>query len=523
MNPYPILPGQESPARLLLRLPMAEKSVTTELSHDFTLPDYLPEIRKMLRVTASVLPAESYVGGGNASFHGELTYTVLYTGADGKLWSSELPAEYEYSVPLDAPSSFDLSLGVTAWCTNVPELLVTRVTSQRKLSVRCKMRSDVRVYGWQSLEEKLLGSAPRGKIERLTGEADSAAILTETGTVKVNDEILTDAESEMRVICSDGRVFITEANADKDRVTLRGELHLKLLAEKEGSAEAPVRLIRKIPFSTDLEIEGADRTFACRGFGDVAALQCTVEEGRILADVELCVTAECQKNTRVSFVKDLFATKCATEPVYREVNFPFAVRCFSGNFTFSSAISLTDLHLTEADNIFDVTGEFSPEKVECTGDKLVYTGTCHLHVLALHAESNEYGFAEASLPFRYTTDADVPEGMALPPVTDSDARFEAFSFRAKHDGEKLSVDAEVGVSLRCAGKIPVRYLEAASFGEAYPSSQGDVVLYYPPKGETLWEAARKYHVSPNELMEQNSLDLSAEDLLSGVKYLALEG
>ena len=37
-----------------LQLPVADKIVTTELSGDFTLPDYHPEIKRLLWVNASV-------------------------------------------------------------------------------------------------------------------------------------------------------------------------------------------------------------------------------------------------------------------------------------------------------------------------------------------------------------------------------------------------------------------------------------------------------------------------------------
>ena len=73
MNQNAILPDSESPARLLLRLPICDKELTTEESHDFTLPDYLPEIRKMLRVTVTVDAPESYASASEVEYAGTLT------------------------------------------------------------------------------------------------------------------------------------------------------------------------------------------------------------------------------------------------------------------------------------------------------------------------------------------------------------------------------------------------------------------------------------------------------------------
>ena len=61
-----------------VELPMSERDVVTELSTDFSLPDYQPEIKRLLRVTASMLPPSKYFGAGEAELAGNIDYYVLY-------------------------------------------------------------------------------------------------------------------------------------------------------------------------------------------------------------------------------------------------------------------------------------------------------------------------------------------------------------------------------------------------------------------------------------------------------------
>ena len=63
-----------------VQVPMCDKSVIGEISGDFTLPDYQPEIKRLLRVTANILPATRYVGDRCAELSGNAR------GAADTLW-----------------------------------------------------------------------------------------------------------------------------------------------------------------------------------------------------------------------------------------------------------------------------------------------------------------------------------------------------------------------------------------------------------------------------------------------------
>lgn len=532
MNQNAILPDNGSPARLSIRLPICDKELTTEQSHDFTLPDYLPEIRKMLRVTVSIHSPESYSSAAGVEFAGELCYHILYTGADGTLWAADLPTEYSFSAPIEVPDNCDLSMGVDAWADSTPDLLVTRVLSPRKLNVRCRMRTKARAYGWHSLEEQLSGS-PRGRIERLTGMTDSAVVLrgTERG-IELSDELISDTGGDrIRVVMGEGHVFVSEAVPEKDRVSLRGELILKLMtvkdpvpSEEEEALPAPVPTVtqRKIPFAGTVELDGADRYCDCRAFGTLSRLSFTQEDGRIIIDAEITLTAECQKNHRFAFTRDVFSTGAECETTYGEETLPFALRAANGNFTLSDSVPLEGSGVSENDQILDVTGDLTAESVTENAGKTVFSGQAHFHVLTKNTESGEYGFGEITLPFRYTAESASDTNKALPALSESDAIFEPVTIRARSDGEKLAIDAEIAAAYRTAGEATVRTLTAARFGEQLPKARGRIVLYYPTPTDTLWDAARKYHISPATLAEENGMDASPDASLKATKYIVVQ-
>ena len=91
------------------------ETVLCEAAGDYELPDYQPEIRKVLSVRATVLPSGKYVGGSKAEFTGSVVHTVLYTDPDGHIASVSLPADYDFAVTVPTES------GVTVMADSMAE------------------------------------------------------------------------------------------------------------------------------------------------------------------------------------------------------------------------------------------------------------------------------------------------------------------------------------------------------------------------------------------------------------------
>lgn len=489
-----------------IRMPVCDKVTVTECSDDFTLPDYQPEIRRLLHISASVLPPAKYIGGNNAEFNGTLDYQVLYVGSDGALYSVPLSAEYNFSCPLDAGSDFDINEGVLVFADMNAENVTSRVSAPRKLTIRCRLRSHVRGYGVMYLPEKLNGNVNPMTLQRLDGECSPAVFMRGTGEVlDVSDEIIPDSP-DTRVICAEARVFVTDAEAAEGNVNCRGDVMLKIMSCLEGEESQPQLTYRRIPFSQSVELEGEmTPDCECRAFGHVSNIAVNVGDGKIICDVSIILEAEAQKSVPFGYTKDIFSTENSCECAYKEYRVPVALKCRNGNFSQNDRLDRATLALPENAVIIDTSATAAAENFEYDADKgkITVSGQCRYTLLL--SDSGEYSTSEIQTPFRYELDA---TGNIQPAVSDAD--IEVVSCRARFDADSLCIDSEISVALSVSGEEAVNVLSEARFGEPLKRSRSDIIICYPSPDDTVWSVAKRYCVPVTSV---SSTDETGKDYL----------
>ena len=499
-----------------MQIPLCHKSVLTEVAGDFSLPDYQPEIKRLLRIRPCVLPPASYVGAGNAEFSGTLDYYVLYMGNDGGLYCAPLHTEYTVSVP----TSQDECEAELCLADIVPESVVGRVSAPRKLSIRCRLRSDIRMFGTLPGAEQTEGLVDPFSVERLVGEQTLAQIGSGVGDViRLGEDILTDTHGRnMRLVCAEGQVHVQEASCGMGVVNCRGEVELKLMlcAEEQGSLPDPVPtfLVRKLPFSGSVPVAAARPGSECCVSGSCSELSVAVEETYMHAEMGVLLCANVMTNRPVHYTKDVYSTKKACDCSYEAYELPVAIRAQNGNFTQNDSVLLAEVEIPSGGSIVDVCGSADAEQMSWERGRCTLSGTAH-YIVLLYADG-EVSPYEISMPWKYELEcAHEPR--------DWRAHVQVLSCRARVDGERIGIDAEIACAAELWDTESVRVLRGVRFGEAQSAASGAFTVCYPANTDSLWSVAKRYATSLSAVRAANDLDADAPAdapaSIEGCKYL----
>lgn len=516
-----------TPSSYEIQMPVLDKTVMCDVSGDFVLPDYLPEIKRLLRVTPSLAESSKYVGGNTAEFAGAINYTVLYTDNDGRIFCAPLSSDYEFECRSDAPDA-ELS-SENLICDTDIDSVSCRPVGPRKLVIKSRLRSRVRSYENDSIPERTVGAASAEdefSVERLKREYPTAFVVRGAGEeINVEGELVQGGVSgAVKPIFCEGRVAVLDASCTDGGVSVRAELVLRALLEKEDGEL--LSSCKRFPVSDTVELGGVGRDFDCRAWGRCTSVSVSAERSederstRLLCDATVVFEAEARKNVSATVSEDAFSTLCECECGVKEYELPYCMRTVCTTFSFSHSLPLSDVGVDADGEIVDLCGDAAIEKVESAHGKCTAVGVCRASAVISGPEVQS---TEFDLPFRYEFDAEAGD------IADFDATATVTSLKSRAEGENMAVDCEISLALSVFGKNAVGVVDTLTLNKNKPHpddrSGASFVIFYPDKSDSLWSVAKRYHTPLSRLTEANEplpRDVASPASLSGRDFIIFE-
>jgi len=543
--------GVISPDDTAVSVVSFDSTVTHETSGEFMLPDYLPEIRRVVSVSSTVLPEGRFINGDVNSqnitieFAGTVIHYILYTNESGELYSASLSTDYESNT---AAPNFVNSVSVDTRI-DPASAAVCRVTGPRKVAIRSKLKSRVMAVNERYLDEMMetpLTAADELSLERLRKRHESVRIMRgEIGDLRIAETIETPIGLPRPVSCS-GTVSVREIRAQHDVLSVRGDVIVKCICADEidslatsaieeaesddDSVSAPFggrvqTVTKKIPFSEEIEIDGLTEKCSARAWGRCTTVTVGTDDGSgdtLFCDLIFELNAEAMTNETVISTADMYSTVYECGCTYRDAEVYSVLRCANGNVSLSGSTAVAAAAGMSV-SVIASTGDARVEKVEFEKGKVVLHGTCMVKILTAssHGDSGngsggstvngtEYAVEEISIPIKYECEpvSSAPGFDNSDIVWRGDCTVTDISERA--EGGSVFVNAEATFSVSALVKNRINILDRVSINHAQKIEIGTkdtgLKIYYPQDRDTLWKIAKENHITCRAIAELNGLD-----------------
>ncbi len=478
------------------------------------MPDYYPEIRRVVSVTAEALPDSKYLSDGNLEIGGTLAFNLLYIGDDGALSSVPYVTEYTQSIPIGrdfSGGSADVRAESTA------ESIVCRPLAPRTVSLKAKVKSRIRASRGEecTLNIKNEDSSPAGGMAKRTLERLETQIPTthcrsfqSTGNISGEHRMTSGAKP---VICH-GKVLIDSAAPGHDSVTVKGRAVVScLVLSADGIYKTETC---SLPIEERISCEGIDQSFKCAAYGRVASA--TVEggdDGTLSIDAEYDIDAICQKPYEVFATEDIYSTEYALTPSLRDMTVQSLICLENGSFTVSGE-GRRKSERGEGDRIISAAADAKFERFDTKDKTAVFTGVCNFK--ALIASGGDVITEEFSVPVKY-------ECPALDTAQMAEAVWHVHTSAGKIDcsleDSKITGRCEISIfaeAQKLTKRSPVT--EAVIGMRDKTDSDGSTIrICYPEKGKRIWDIAKECRSKMGEAERTNHL--SRHDLSDGTPLI----
>lgn len=486
-----------------------DSDINSEISDDFTLPDYLPEIRRLLRVMPTFPSPSEYIGGSDAEFAGKINWRVLYVGNDGKPATANLSSAYEVKAQADLSDNIAHGSGLHAEHSVVAENVSAKVTAPRKLGIRCRLRHHVKIYGERNTDTEITGCTSDESVKKLEktfltlvtekGKNNSVAVETafpiEAGSnvigVRASAAVDSCFPSDSGAVCRGNVIFTLLGTDGENRV---------ITSENTVAFEAPVEL--------DLDGDG----WCLSGYACVDEVSSDEAEGSLLCRADITAICKAQKNAPARLTCDIYSTEQVAYPTFGTFDIPYFILCTNTSFGHDGSAVFDGL--PEGAEILDCVCDAQPTGMRFENGKYLLDIRCRYNILFGAGDEYTCKETEQSFSAEVGSGSDTHNGYS--------AHLSVMSCRAKTEGENIALSADIEAAVSIFGEAEQKVVTSVKLGENTPARRAAWTVAYAAPGETLWDIAKRYSADPADLAAANGLKYSypdAPDSLEGTDFL----
>ena len=495
----------------------AISSVGYECTGEYVLPDYNTDVKRILHVGCRAVPSGGFINGENLELCGVLAYDVVYLDAEGEITSLDFCTDYDIKLRCDSDKYVDSHSKIDVSSYNI------RLSGPRKISARASLQASVHILEQSTCE-------PTGDVFEL----HEPEIATESIPVRsaVFSERLEREYAEQlcqldAVIADEVHVLRADCKAVKCTTRVveggfehKGELNASALIKIDG--QIPFQRSVCIPFNEVIPLDGAPVDGECGVDLVVTSVSCNVvpnDDGvSIVASVITDSRAYSFFNQPLVLLTDCYLKDRATENEYADFvcNEHMCTACSEDEISID--LPLSDNEGGDIRNFLMMDAVPRVENAIVGESSVSVEGQIRFSGIACQvSDENSPGYTAAKF--------DVPFSINVSNCLDG-CRAECYAFAsdvsAMLDDKSIYLACTLSTTVLLGREHRKKVVEASTaLDETFESSDSVITVYYPKEGDTLFDIAKKYHTSVDEIAMANRLD---EAVFSGVRSpSALQG
>ncbi len=476
---------------------------TTEVTGELIMPDYYPEIRKVISLWADAIPDSKYLSEGAVETGGTLAFSLLYIGDDGTLVSVPYVTEYSQSIDPGADfkgSSADIRVESCAEGASCRPLAPRTVALKAKVKSRMSYdRSEGCAMDMISMDQTPATPQMERTLELLENRICMSERRTAFATGSIRNEIA-NPEKAKPVICR-GEILPDSAMTSRDSVILKGTYVISCLVLTFDGMYKTVTT--SVPFEEHISAEGAVQGLPCAFTAKAASVSvsCDSDGEKLIFDGEYDLLAVYSHNSNIEATEDVYSTEYALELQRKDLDV-LSLLCLENSSLEISGEGRRKSGHGENDRIIFHTAEAKIERADRYEDTVRFTGSCNFKVFI--ASDGDVITEEFSVPLKYECKKKSSDGAC---ELIWHAQLYPGIGECRLDDTRLIVKYRMGIFAEAVEKRRISPVTSAVFGPKDTKKEDASLIHicYPEKGQRIWDIAKECRSPISECERTNKV------------------
>ncbi len=497
--------------------PIGKVNLTGTVGTDLIIPENVSDCQMILKNDCEVKVNEIFASNSAVTVRGTLSHTALLLGEDGTLGSVKASEDFELKDFIEGADEASLLVYSGSSCDGNSRLVNPRKLNLSSdvsicVNVMCEQNPVPVIRGTETIDDEVSLKRKQGMVTCI----DTYSLSEKA--IPVSHDVILDGNfppmSEI-VYCA-VKVRPSEIMASGNGITIKAKaLFSGIYKSEEGNIFS---IEKTFVLEKTLEADNADsyEWSACANVDDVTAeiaIDGYGEAKLIELDFNYDVLINGIRNIDVETVTDAYSTEYECETAALHGESVVYKRAYGSSLSVNASAERNDIAaenvravMLGSVNVKDVVSEYSDEK-----KRLIIEATAIVSAVCENNITSDTDPKYSSLSFAYPFKCELDIGEKLD-NTNCDVTISVTDARFRCDQNKIYCDFENDVRAFVSENVPHSYLTEIALDKNAPISAAyaPITLCYPSGGESLWDIAKYYRVTSEEIALSNNL--SDEDI-----------
>ena len=482
---------------------------------DFSLPDYCPDIQRILKCQVCPNITTRNISGDRLNIEGSANIRLIYLDADNmsiRCCENSSP----FSCSIDIKCSPENAVALTFART---EYINCRAVSPRKIDIHGAFTICAKIYSKNSMN--IISSVSGKDIEQKIEKINSSS-LTSMGQQQfsINETLETgeNRPSPEAIIKSEISAVINDYKVMPNKIVAKGEITLKILYMSDIESGKLENTEYSIPISQIVDVPGIDDDSKYVINAEILSHEETLQNessknsNLISTDIKIAITVTAYNEKEAAIVSDVYSTDYNLETENRTITLSKLSEIIQDNISHKDSL---DLPGTNISKIIDLWSDNYSAKTISNDGKPAINIKMNICFIALD-ENNTPFYIERILDFNHNIDSSENFENFVSEINISPI---SIGYNVS-DGNKLEIKANLSIQGAIYSNEKHNMITSAQSDETIPGDKdtgASLTIYYASAGESLWDIARKYYTSVNAIKREN--DISEDKVPTGSMLL----
>ena len=476
---------------------------------DIIVPDSKPDVLKILEVQAVEQINEKSISRDYINISGNVCYNILYVGDD----ENNTPQNIEYTAPftqqIPANGADDtMDCHITSCVVHTEH----SIHNSRKLNVKCAVDITAHAYSTEGVsvvtyaggdhampcKTKSVNSFNVANMSEHSFSIDEQCSMSDS--FEISDLLKFDvhiADSELKVVIN--------------KVVLKGNLVVRTMFL---SGEDICTAQNEIPFTQIIDAESVQpdmytvADFCIKNASVTRELDtdATMSAVRVCADV--CVNLISYDEKSITYISDIYSPDYNLNVHSVNVCVAELVDTVSSQCIVNDTARLDDGDVIE--KVYSLSSSAFVESAEVSGDGVNVSGSANIVALCKTDAGGGISSIQKQIPFSCS----VPVSRSC----DKDSARCVASVSTEHSS--YSIDGADSINVRLVLKVAAQLIsehnvsaiadiDCDESSRIDKSTQAGITVYFVQSGDEMWDIAKRYHTTADEIVAVNKLDAGA--------------